>query len=142
MVPAEILTQDQIRADTARVFGLRPCVGQIKATAAQLKKTSDVVYISGTGSGKTLTFWMPMIYEKDSITILITALSVLGQQSADTLCETGIPAINVTRTNAKVQTFEAIRKGSYRLIVVNPELLIHDSRFDRKIVRSARVLHL
>ncbi|KAF8584046.1 hypothetical protein K439DRAFT_1347108, partial [Ramaria rubella] len=45
-----------------------PCIGQIKATVAQLEKKTDVVYISGMGSGKTLTFWMLLIYKKDSIT--------------------------------------------------------------------------
>ncbi|KAF8574346.1 hypothetical protein K439DRAFT_1372718, partial [Ramaria rubella] len=66
----------------------------------------DVVYISGTGSGKMLTFWMPLIYEKESITILVTALNVLGQQTADTLRNTGIPSINVTQANAHSKTFQ------------------------------------
>ena len=75
----------QTQEDTQQVFGITPCIGQITAALAQLEKKTDVVFISGTGSGKTLTFWIPMIYEKDSITILVTALNVLGHQTAATL---------------------------------------------------------
>ncbi|KIJ45973.1 hypothetical protein M422DRAFT_80712, partial [Sphaerobolus stellatus SS14] len=52
----------QSRDDMERAFGIRPCISQIQAAAVQLEKESDVVYISGTGSGKTLMFWMPMLY--------------------------------------------------------------------------------
>ena len=97
---------DQIRADTEIFFGMRPCVGQIKAIIAQLEKTTELVFISGTGSGKTLTFWIPMIYETTSITILVTALNVLGHQTADTLKQAGIPAVNVTSANANAHVFK------------------------------------
>ncbi|KAF8577599.1 hypothetical protein K439DRAFT_1314501, partial [Ramaria rubella] len=70
-----------------------PCIGQIKASVAQLENQTDVIYISGMGSSKTLTFWIPMIYEKDSITVLITALNILGKQTAETLQHTGVSAI-------------------------------------------------
>ncbi|KIJ30160.1 hypothetical protein M422DRAFT_268298 [Sphaerobolus stellatus SS14] len=96
----------QIRDDTAeRAFGIRPCISQIRAAAARLGKESDVVYISGTGSGKTLTFWMPMLYEKKSITILA-----------------GIPTANLTEENANAKTFREIKACQYCLIVVSPEL--------------------
>ncbi|KAF8574956.1 hypothetical protein K439DRAFT_1318218, partial [Ramaria rubella] len=62
-----------------------PCLGQVKAALAQLDKNSDVVYISGMGSGKTLTCWMPMVYEMGSITILVMALNILGDQTAENL---------------------------------------------------------
>ncbi|KIJ23948.1 hypothetical protein M422DRAFT_195320 [Sphaerobolus stellatus SS14] len=106
----------QIRDDTERVFGVRPCISQIQAATAQLEKESDVVYISGTGSEKTLTFWMPMLYEKNSITILVTALNILGKQTADILNKAGIPA--------------EIKSCKYRLIVVSPELLVQHPAFD------------
>ncbi|KAF8578675.1 hypothetical protein K439DRAFT_1361550, partial [Ramaria rubella] len=64
----------------------------------------NVVFISGTGSGKTLTFWMPMIYKEDSITILVTPLNVLGQQTAQILMRAGIMAINVTGLNSSTDS--------------------------------------
>jgi superfamily II DNA helicase RecQ len=93
---ASVPSFEQIRSDTERIFGIRPCVGQVNAAIAQLHNKTDIVFISGTGSGKTLTFWIPMIYEHQSITILVTALNILGQQTTDTLQQAGIPAINVT----------------------------------------------
>ncbi|KIJ48232.1 hypothetical protein M422DRAFT_162884 [Sphaerobolus stellatus SS14] len=76
------------------------CIGQLKAACAQIEKRSDVIFISNTGSGKTLTFWIPMLYEEDYITILITPLNVLGQQTADQLEKAGIPAVNLTKHTA------------------------------------------
>ncbi|KIJ27530.1 hypothetical protein M422DRAFT_271266 [Sphaerobolus stellatus SS14] len=147
MVAAPSLpTFSQIRDDTHRVFSVRPCISQIQATAAQLEQDSDVVYISGTGSGKTLTFWMPMLYEEGSITILVTALNILGKQTADLLNEAGIPAINLTAANANRETFKEIKDCKYRLIVVGPELLVEHPAFDdlwitRKFVnRLTRVI--
>ena len=96
----------QIRDDTLRVFKVQPCIRQIEAAAAQLEKESDVVYISGTGSGKILTFWMPMLYEEGSITILVTALNILGKQTADLLNAVGMPAINLTGANADKEIFK------------------------------------
>ena len=68
----------EVGDDTEWVFGVRPCISQIQAAAAQLEKESDVVYISGTGSGKTLTFWMSTLYDKNtnSRTILVTCHSL------------------------------------------------------------------
>ena len=95
----------EIREATTRAFGITPCIGQAKAALAQLENKSDVVYISGTGSGKTLTFWIPMLYETESITVLVTALNILGEQTAQTLTQGGITAINVTRANASPKIF-------------------------------------
>jgi hypothetical protein len=73
-------TDDTIRADVEQKFGVKPCIGQIRIAQAQMERKSDVFYISGTDSGKALTFWIPMIYEQSSITLLITSLNILGQQ--------------------------------------------------------------
>ncbi|KIJ37774.1 hypothetical protein M422DRAFT_177396, partial [Sphaerobolus stellatus SS14] len=112
----------------------RPCISQIQAATAQLEKGSDVVYISGTGSGKILTFWMRMLYDKKSITILVTAPHILGKQTADILNKAGIPAANLTEENANAKTFRvrALKKNEVCFkslstivgdqIVVSPEL--------------------
>jgi hypothetical protein len=78
-------THAQIWERTTEVLGLRPCIGQIKAAVAQLENATDIIYISGTGSGKNHTFWIPMLFEINSITLLVTALNILGQQIADQL---------------------------------------------------------
>jgi len=80
----------------------------MKAVQAQLSRKTDVIYISGTGSGKTLTFWLPMLYEKESISILVTALNILGDQTARQLNAAEIPAINLTAATATNSAFEVI----------------------------------
>jgi hypothetical protein len=78
--PVDLPSYSQIQSDIANAFDVIPCIGQIKAAVFQMQKKTDFVFISGTGSGKTLTFWIPMLYKMGSITILVTALNVLGRQ--------------------------------------------------------------
>ncbi|KIJ10337.1 hypothetical protein PAXINDRAFT_86243 [Paxillus involutus ATCC 200175] len=56
---------------TQHVFGVRPCLWQIKATSAILSG-KDVICIVGTGMGKTLTFWMPLLFRPDGVQIMVT----------------------------------------------------------------------
>lgn len=72
---------------------------------AQLQK-QDCITIAATGSGKTLTFWMSLLFVKDGIFILITALNVLGDQNVEELTRLGISAINLTVDNATDQAFK------------------------------------
>ncbi|KIJ42608.1 hypothetical protein M422DRAFT_229182 [Sphaerobolus stellatus SS14] len=127
---ASLPTYTEIRDVTHASFGIRPCISQIQAAAAQLEKKSGVVYISGTGSGKTLTFWMPMLFEEESITIHVTSLNILGAQTAEKLNALNIPAINLTAANASPAAFTKIKRGKYRLIVVGPELLTKHTGFE------------
>ncbi|KIJ35148.1 hypothetical protein M422DRAFT_181151 [Sphaerobolus stellatus SS14] len=127
---ASFPTYTEIRDVTHTAFGIKPCISQIQAAAAQIEKKSDVIYISGTGSGKTLTFWMPMLFETDSITIHVTSLNILGDQTAEKLNELNIPAINLTASNASPANFAKIKAGKYRLIVVSPEILAKNKGFE------------
>jgi hypothetical protein len=71
-----------------------------------MQKKSDVVLISGTGFGKTLTFWIPMLYEPQSIMVLVTTLNVLGKQMMATLLHAGITVVNITAKNATNKIFQ------------------------------------
>ncbi|KAF8837391.1 hypothetical protein BDN67DRAFT_873341, partial [Paxillus ammoniavirescens] len=42
----------------------------------------DIVCIAGTGMGKTLTFWLPLLFCLEGIQIVVTPLNQLGQQNA------------------------------------------------------------
>jgi superfamily II DNA helicase RecQ len=102
----DIPSHAQIHTATLAAFSITLCIGQIKAGIFQMQKKSDVVLISGMGSGKTLTFWIPMLYEPQSITVLVTALNVLGKQMAATLLHAGITAVNLTAENATNKMFQ------------------------------------
>jgi superfamily II DNA or RNA helicase len=65
-------------------FGFVPCNWQVQAAQAQLKQR-DVVTLSPTGSGKTLTFWIPLLFNNGGITILITPLTILGEKNVTEL---------------------------------------------------------
>jgi superfamily II DNA helicase RecQ len=100
-----IPSRETIRERTEALFGVRPCDFQITDVVAQLEK-KHVVTISPTGSGKTLTFWMPLLFNDDGIMILITPLNVLGEQNVDELTRLGIPAVNVTAETATDRLFK------------------------------------
>jgi ATP-dependent DNA helicase RecQ len=55
-----------------------------------LKNNKDVASISATGSGKTLIFWMPLLFIPEGIPIVVTPLNILGQQNVNTLAKVGI----------------------------------------------------
>ena len=68
----------EIHKNAIKFFGHRPCIWQLKAVETILRQDQDVVCIAGTGLGKTLTFWMPLLFCKDGIQIVVTPLNILG----------------------------------------------------------------
>lgn len=70
---------------------------------ALLKNNKDVVSIAATGSGKTLTFWMPLLFVPEAIHIVVTPLNILGKQNVETLAKVGIKAISITAESATAE---------------------------------------
>ena len=70
-----------IQSETFWCWSIHPCGWQVEVSRWLLERQSNLIVISGTGSGKTLTFWMPMLYET-AITIVVTPLKALGAQMA------------------------------------------------------------
>ena len=79
-----------IYARTYNVFGIRPCLWQIKVTETLLQGGKDIICIAGTGMGKTLTFWMPLLFQSGGIQIVVTPLNLLGKQNVASLARAGI----------------------------------------------------
>ncbi|TFK20132.1 hypothetical protein FA15DRAFT_552275, partial [Coprinopsis marcescibilis] len=71
-----------------------PCVFQTRDALNQLENKNDCVTIARTGLGKTLTFWMPLLFNGGGIKIVVTALNVLGEQNVAELARLGIRAVN------------------------------------------------
>ncbi|KAI0052949.1 P-loop containing nucleoside triphosphate hydrolase protein, partial [Auriscalpium vulgare] len=121
-----------IRDKTTQVFGKRPCLWQLKAVEGILKGDRDVVCISGTGSGKTLTFWMPLLFRGDGIQLVVSPLKILGKQNVDELAAKGIRAITINAKTATKANFRDIEDGMYRAVVVSPEILMQEGgEFER-----------
>ncbi|KAF7348212.1 p-loop containing nucleoside triphosphate hydrolase protein [Mycena sanguinolenta] len=118
------LLLSEIRDKVASVFGYRPCLWQLKVVRAILKRDKDVASIAATGSGKTLTFWMPLLFVPDGIQIVVTPLNILGSQNVVSLAKVGISAITITGETATEQNFRAIADGCHRAIVTNIETLM------------------
>ena len=94
------LTQSDIRDTTLKAFGVRPCLWQIQVAEALLKGENDVICMAGTGMGKTLTFWIPLLFRPDGIQIIVTPLNLLGQQNVESLAKAGIRAIAISAETA------------------------------------------
>ncbi|KAF9493448.1 P-loop containing nucleoside triphosphate hydrolase protein [Pleurotus eryngii] len=110
-----LLTNEDIRTTTISRSRKRPCQFQIDFCRAQLQR-KNTISISPTGSGKTLTFLMPLFFSDQGITIVITALNVLGTQFVTEAGEYGIPAIS------------DIKALKYKLVIFNREILMKRGR--------------
>ncbi|KIM70516.1 hypothetical protein SCLCIDRAFT_12461 [Scleroderma citrinum Foug A] len=113
-----------IRTQTYNMFGIWPCLWQIKVTETLLKGGKDVICITGTGMGKTLTFWMPLLFRSGGIQIVVTPLNLLGKQNIASLARVGIRAIAISSETATPANFQAIRAFHYQVIVVSPKQIM------------------
>ncbi|KAG2060970.1 hypothetical protein BDR06DRAFT_871141, partial [Suillus hirtellus] len=65
----------------------------------------DIICTAGTGKGKTLTFWMPLLFDSTSVQIVITPLNLLGEQNVQALAKAGICAISIHADTATMHHF-------------------------------------
>jgi superfamily II DNA helicase RecQ len=104
----ELPSAAEIRSRTQEVFGKTPCLFQIELCLAQLRGhyvQQDIISIAPTGSGKTLCFLMPLLFNSDKIIIIVTALNLLGDQFCRQAREAGVNAVSVTSANNTQETF-------------------------------------
>ncbi|KAF9525693.1 P-loop containing nucleoside triphosphate hydrolase protein [Crepidotus variabilis] len=132
---------ENLREKVNSIFGVIPCPFQEADALAQLKQT-DVITIAPTGAGKTLTFWMPLLFNGGGIIIIITALNILGDQNIEELRRLGIKAVNITGTTASNAVFQDMERLEYRVIIVSPEIILRDARFNKLWNSSHFMSHL
>ena len=87
------------------MFGVKPCLWQVKVAQALLKGDKDVVCTVGTGMGKTLGFWIPLLFRPDGIQIVVTLLNLLGRQNTSSLLKAGIKAVAINVETATPTNF-------------------------------------
>ena len=56
----------------------------------------DCITIAPTGAGKTLTFWIPLLFNDNGIKVIITTLNLLGDENVKELARLKITAVNLT----------------------------------------------
>ncbi|EKM74280.1 hypothetical protein AGABI1DRAFT_24096, partial [Agaricus bisporus var. burnettii JB137-S8] len=120
-------TTDRITDLVRRRFKKRPCWYQIEVAKA-FYAGQDVIGCAPTGAGKTLSFWIPLLMAQEenpgTILFVVSPLNVLAAQNVAILLEAGISAVAVAAENATTSTFKDIAKGTYQVVVTNPEILL------------------
>lgn len=89
---SSIVSADEIIQKTRETFGITPCKWQIEAVRFQLVGDHLLVIVA-TGGGKTVPFWIPLLFEPESVLFVITPLNSLAEQHAKKLNEAGFAAI-------------------------------------------------
>ena len=107
------------------VFGLdsfRP--GQADVVAAMLAGR-DVLSVAPTGSGKSISYWVPAVVE-GGLTMVVSPLIALMKDQVDRLTERGVPATFINSSLDRAEDTERLRQayiGAYRLLFLAPERL-------------------
>jgi superfamily II DNA helicase RecQ len=96
---------NEIRSRTLENFRKRPCLWQARICQAVLNGDQDIISIAGTGMGKTLTFWMPLLFRPLGILLVVTPLNILGKQNVETLEKAGIDGIFISAGTATDDNF-------------------------------------
>ncbi|KIO00025.1 hypothetical protein M404DRAFT_29853 [Pisolithus tinctorius Marx 270] len=129
-------TLSNIATHTQEVFGIQPCQWQLQVAEAILKGGHDVLCIARTGMGKTLTFWMPLLFRPAGIQIVVTPLNLLGKQNVMSLVKAGIQAISISSETATPANFQAIGAFQYRVVVISPEQLMRPEGGFEKLLKN------
>jgi len=96
----------ELRSHIEEKFGIRPCIFQAHSALAQLEQNlKDCITILPTGSRKTITFWIPLLFNKGGITVVVT-LNILGDKNVAELVKLSISAVNITGKSATNELFK------------------------------------
>jgi len=98
-------TLSEIRQRAEEHFGVRLCLWQLKVAEALLRHDKDVVCVAGTGMGKTLGFWLPLLFHPGGIQVVVTPLNMLGKQNVASLAKAGIQGIAINSETATLANF-------------------------------------
>jgi ATP-dependent DNA helicase RecQ len=107
------------------VFGLdefRP--GQAEVVAAMLAGR-DVLSVAPTGSGKSISYWVPAVVE-GGLTMVVSPLIALMKDQVDRLTERGVAATFINSSVERPEQVDRLHRaiaGEYRLLFLAPERL-------------------
>jgi len=86
---------EELRTLTLKTFGKNACNFQLDFARTLLEGKKHVVLQAGCGAGKTLGFWIPLLANPSGFLIVVSPLTLLGDQHADDLRQVNISAVNV-----------------------------------------------
>ena len=115
----------EIRDVTQKVFGMTPCLFQINFCLAQLQahdNNNNIIATAVTGSGKTLCFLMPLLFNNGKLIIVVMALNLLGKQFVSVIKAAGFEALAVTRDNNKKSVFKTSIQKLLHLMRLSQDL--------------------
>ncbi|KAI5992437.1 P-loop containing nucleoside triphosphate hydrolase protein [Pisolithus albus] len=134
--PRVLPSLSNFQTRTQPVFGVRPCLWQVRVAEEILRGEKDVICMAGTGMGKTLTFWMPLLFRPGGIQIVVTPLNLLGKQNVTSLVKAGIQAISISSETATASNFQAISTFKYQVIVISPEQVMKPDGGFKKLLKG------
>src|SRR5665213_3283350 len=115
-----LMTPEQVLRDVFHLESFR--AGQAEVVEAQMQGR-DVLAVAPTGSGKSLSYWVPAILG-DGLTVVVSPLIALMKDQVDRLVAHGVRAafINSTLNSGEQrERLEAASRGEYQLLYVAPE---------------------
>ncbi|KIM61142.1 hypothetical protein SCLCIDRAFT_9509 [Scleroderma citrinum Foug A] len=92
--------------------------------------------MAGTGMGKTLGFWLPLLFCLGGIQVVITPLNMLGKQNVASLAKVGIQGIAINSETATAASFSAIGSFQYDAIVISPEQMMKPNSNFEKLLKN------
>jgi ATP-dependent DNA helicase RecQ len=124
------MTPQQVLRDVFHLEAFRP--GQAEVVDAQMNGR-DVLAVAPTGSGKSLSYWVPAILG-DGLTIVVSPLIALMKDQVDRLVAHGVRAAFINSTlhsSEQRERMEAASRGEYQLVYVAPERFSRPGFTDR-----------
>ncbi|KAJ7048515.1 ATP-dependent DNA helicase [Mycena amicta] len=106
---------------------------QIQITNLVLMRRGDATVISATGSGKSLSWTLPLLARQEGISLVITPFTSLGRDGEQSNSCDGLTSLFIYSEQNTPQDFEKAASGEMLVIYVCPEMLESPS--------FARLLH-
>jgi ATP-dependent DNA helicase RecQ len=132
-----LVTPQQVLRDVFHLEAFRP--GQAEVVDAQMNGR-DVLAVAPTGSGKSLSYWVPAILS-GGLTVVVSPLIALMKDQVDRLVSHGVRAAFINSTldsSEQRRRLEAASRGEYQLIYVAPERFSRPGFTDRLATMSVK----